>query len=297
MKRGVLFGILVVGLGLWDVERTSAQDDVSALVKRATAYVDRFQTEFGSVVSEERYQQRIRRPLGSNTSTSSRNSGPTDTVLVSDFLLVQVPGEGWVPFRDVFERDGSRVRDREDRLASLFLKGTSRSTFEQARTIMNEGARYNIGNIERNINAPTFTLPFLTPLHLYRFTFSAGGHDELGTIIEFKETGRPTFITTSGGRDLPVTGRVWVDEVRGTVLKTELVAVDTTVEAHITVTFRRDEALGFWVPARMDERYRGRSGSVVTTEVVGTATYSKFRRFQVTTSEDLAPPQPVADGR
>ena len=73
--------------------------------------------------------------------------GPTETVLVSDFLLVQVPGEGWLPFRDVFERDGKQVRDREERLAALFLKGSSRSAFEQARAIMDEGARYNIGNV------------------------------------------------------------------------------------------------------------------------------------------------------
>jgi hypothetical protein len=297
MKRGVLLGAWVMGFGLVSLEQSSAQEDISALLKKATAYVDNYQTMFGSVVSEERYEQRIRRPLGA-TSTSSRNSGPTDTVLVSDFLLVQVPGEGWIPFRDVFERDGRKVRDREDRLASLFLKATDRTTFDQARTIMNEGARYNIGSIERNINAPTFTLPFLTPLHLYRFTFSAGGRDDSGTIIEFKETVRPTYIATAGGRDLPVTGRFWVDEATGTVRKTGLDAVDTTVEAHITVTYRPDDALGFWVPAQMDERYRGRSGSVVTTEVVGKATYSKFRRFQVTTSEDLAPPvQSAEDGR
>ena len=61
-----------------------------------------------------------------------------ETVLVSDFLLVQVPGEGWLPFRDVFERDGKQVRDRQERLAALFLKGSSRSAFAQARAIMDE---------------------------------------------------------------------------------------------------------------------------------------------------------------
>jgi hypothetical protein len=60
-----------------------------------------------------------------------------------------------LPFRDVFERDGKQVRDRQERLAALFLKGSSRSAFEQARAIMDEGARYNIGNVARNINMPT----------------------------------------------------------------------------------------------------------------------------------------------
>ena len=131
-----------------------------------------------------------------------------ETVLVSDFLLVQVPGEGWLPFRDVFERDGKQVRDRQERLSTLFLNGSSRSAFDQARAIMDESARYNIGNVSRNINVPTLPLPFLTALHRQRFAFKAGKRDDddPGAVIEFKETGRPTFITTTGNRDLPVTG-------------------------------------------------------------------------------------------
>ena len=64
-------------------------------------------------------------------------------------------------------------------------------------------------------------------------------------------------------------------------------AVDTSVECHITVTYRRDDALGLWVPARMEERYRRPGDSM---QVTGVATYSRFRRFQVTTSEDVGAP-------
>jgi hypothetical protein len=105
--------------------------------------------------------------------------------------------------------------------------------------------------------------------------------------VEFRETERPTFVSTSGGRDLPVSGRVWIDEATGVIRKTELDATDVTVEAHITVTYRRDDALGVWVPARMDERYKRRGDSA---QVSGTATYSRFRRFQVTTSENVEAP-------
>ncbi len=70
-----------------------------------------------------------------------------------------------------------------------------------------------------------------------------------GTIVEFKETSRPTYMATTGGRDLPVYGRFWVDAGTGTILRTELHAVDTGVEAHITVHFaarrrRRDVRAG-----------------------------------------------------
>ena len=239
-------------------------------------------------MAEERYEQSIRRVAISNSTTVQRGgSGPTDTVLVSDFLLVQVPGEGWLPFRDVFERDGKQVRDRQERLSTLFLTNSSRSAMDQARAIMDESARYNIGNIARNINVPTLALPFLLAEHRKRFSFKIGkrDEDEPGVVIEFKETGRPTFISTTGARDLPVNGRFWIDERDGTVLKTELHAVDTSVEAHIVVTYEFDASTGLRVPVRMEERYRrGRDPS----EVRGVATYSRFRRFQVNTSEEIA---------
>jgi hypothetical protein len=258
------------------------------LLDRASRYIESFQRNFGTVVAEERYEQTLRRVPGSNTTSVQRGGGgPTQTVLVSDFLLVQVPGQGWLPFRDVFERDGRQVRDRQERLSELFLKGASRGAFDQAKAIMDEGARYNIGNVARNINVPTLPLPFLTPLHRQRFSFKAGKREDSdpGAVIEFRETGRPTFISTTGGRDLPVSGRFFVDERDGTVLRTELHAVDTGVEAHIDVTYEPDAGTGLRVPVKMEERFRRARDPM---EVRGVATYSRFRRFQVNTSEELA---------
>ena len=276
---------LATAIGFVLVPTAQAQVSLEELLARAGAYVESVQRNFGSIVAEERYEQTIRRAPGANSTSVQRGgSGPTETVLVSDFLLVQVPGEGWLPFRDVFERDGKQVRDREERLAKLFLGG-SRNAIDQARAIMNEGARYNIGNVERNINTPTLPLPFLTSLKK-RFTFKLVKRedDDPGEVIEFKETGRPTFITTAGNRDLPVSGRFWVDAGDGTILRTELHAVDTSVEGHILVRYEMDAGIGMRVPARMEERYRrGRDPN----EVRGVATYSRFRRFQVSTSEEI----------
>jgi hypothetical protein len=262
--------------------------DVGALVDRAVTYVERYQQNFGSVVSEERYEQRLRRiAIAGGSSVQQRGgSGPQETTLVSDFLLVEVKGEGWLPFRDVFERDGKPVRDREARLATIFLKG-GRNAFDQARAVMDEGARYNIGNINRNINTPTLALAFLTERHRHRFEFKLGKREDSdpGVPIDFREKGRPTFIATTGGRDLPVSGRFWISEADGTVLRSQLDALDTGVEAHITVTYQKDDGIGLFVPARMEERYRRPRDPM---EVYGVATYSRFRRFQVSTSEELA---------
>jgi hypothetical protein len=265
----------------------AAQVDVSTLVDRASTYVEAFQQSFGSVVAEERYEQRLRRvPNPTQTNVQQRGGGgPQETTLLSDFLLVEVKGEGWLPFRDVFERDGRPVRDREQRLAAIFLKG-GRNAFDQARTIMDEGARYNIGNINRNINTPTLALAFLTPRHRHRFEFKLGKRDDddPGVEVEFRETARPTFVSTTNGRDLPVRGRFWISETDGTVVRSELDAVDTGVEAHIAVTYQKDDGIGLFVPARMEERYRRPRDPF---EVHGVATYSRFRRFQVSTSEEL----------
>ena len=94
-------------------------------------------------------------------------------------------------------------------------------------------------------------------------------------------------------RGATVAGTTWrdptgwscrIDEADGTVLRSQLDALDTGVEAHITVTYQKDDAIGLFVPARMEERYRRPRDSF---EVHGVATYSRFRRFQVSTSEEL----------
>jgi hypothetical protein len=264
-----------------------AQTDLQSVVSRASAFVEDFQKNFGLMVAEERYEQDVRLTTN-NILLRGRGAGstaPSRAVLRSDFLLVRTPDGRWMPFRDVFEHNGMPVRDRQDRLAKLFLEDT-RDALDQARLIMEESARYNIGgNISRTINLPTMALDFLIEPHRPRFAFTDGGRDETGRIIVYKEQGRPTYIVTTNDRDLPVTGRYWVDEATGRVEKTELDAVDVAVEAHITVTYRTDPASGAWVPGRMEERYVRRGDP---NEVRGVATYSNFRRFRVETSEEVA---------
>ena len=283
-RRDAALAALVCLLSPASCVSVSAQAPLplETVVGRAFDYVERFQRDFGSMVAEERYEQVLRQASGFAR-------GDTRRVLRSDFLLVNVPGQGWTPFRDVFEVDGREVRDRQDRLTTLFLGGTTDSALDQARRIMDESARYNIGVGTRNINVPTLALMFLSPDVRGGMRFTEGRADRAadGRVIEFTEARRPTVITTTGGRDLPARGRIWVDEATGTVTRTELQAEDTGVEAVVTVAFQRDEALGMWVPRRMEDRFRRRGD---TAEVRGVATYTRFRRFQVSTSEDIATP-------
>jgi hypothetical protein len=278
-RRALLAAACLVAL----VSNAFAQSEIRALVDRAAAYVDEFQRRFGSMVTEERYEQSVQEPIAFGSRARPQFERVT---LVSDFLLVQLPGEGWTPFRDVFERNGTKMRDREERLTKLFLEGASRSSFEQAGQIMRESSRYNIGSIERTINLPTLPLLYVTSAHRDRFTFELVKRDpQEGTLVEFREVRGPTYVTTRDGKDMPSAGRYWIDEPTGAIRRTELDVVDPSVEAHIKVTYRFDDSLKVWVPVRMDERYRNR---LTTSEVRGVATYSRFRKFQVSTTEEIA---------
>jgi hypothetical protein len=289
MRRARRFCILPFALCLAAVA-ASAQSPTAPIVPpldtvlpRMFAYVEQFLRDLGAMVAEEQYVQSVR------SSAAFTRGGDTRRELKSDFLLVNVPGQGWTPFRDVFEADGRAVRDRQDRLTSLFLTGTTADALDQARRIMDEGARYNIGGGTRNINVPTLALMYLGPDTRSGVRFTEGKADRAaeGRVIEFVEVQRPTLIGTTGSRNLPAKGRLWVDDATGTIVRTELRADDTSVEAEVTVTFELDASIGRWLPKRMEDRFKRRGDS---SEVRGVATYSRFRRFQVSTTEELAPP-------
>jgi hypothetical protein len=281
---------------------TQAPVTLDGLRARATSYVSDYEKAFALLVSEEQYVQEIRRPINPGTNVSRTNPGGGMTggdivrrqVLRSDYLLVQLgEGAGWMPFRDVFAVDGTTVRDREDRLAKLFLRNDA-SRFELADRIAAESTRHNIGNVSRTINIPTLAMMFLHPRVRERFTFALHAEESLNGIVtrrlSYREVARPTLTKTTRGRDLPVVGDLWIEPSTGAVVKTVLHAGDPDLRASITVTFRRDAGVEIWVPAQMDEHYQNQNSS---NEIYATATYSNVRKFQVATVVKLAQPPGV----
>ncbi len=269
---------LVVGLA---TATLAGQEPALVVVQRAAAYVADYQQQLAMVVAQERYDQEVRYPAPPMSRTRDITSR---TVLTSDFLLVRGPDARWVPFRDVFERDGIPVRDREERLSALFLSNPG-TAFEQAMRIAEESARYNIGNISRTINVPTLALEFLSDGHRGRFAFVADGGAGGVRIIRYQEQRGPTYIRTTNNRNLPTAGRFWIHEETGRVERSELRTTDPLVDAVITVTYRPDSVTGLWVPDRMEEQYNHKADR---SEIRGTAVYSRYRRFQITTSDELA---------
>jgi hypothetical protein len=270
------------------------------LLERAGAYVVEFEKRFSNVVTEERYIQEstdARNNLPSSRTAPLTTGGTQPNIrrreLKSDFLLVKLAmTDEWLPFRDVFEVDKHRVRDREDRLSKLFLRPTG-STLEQARQIMEESARYNIGNVQRTINLPVFALAVLRPAMQPRVQFSKARLDATvgpdAYVVEYREHASPSLIQGPRGREMFCHGRFWIEAATGRVLKSELIVDDPAVRASVTTRYKIDQAYGVAVPIDMKEEYGLPNGARVT----GVATYGNFRRFDVRVSDDIVMPVPV----
>jgi VWFA-related protein len=273
--------------------RPPARDaELERLLGRASDYVIGYQREYSLLVAEENYLQSAR--------------GVRQQIR-SDLLLVRRPADdGWVSFRDVFEVNRVIVRDREERLKRLFLDPSAEAQ-AQLRAIKEESARYNIGG--RTINVPLFPLKFLEPDNLRHFEYKAAGQQNVGGVeasrVAFAEWARPTLvryspdqipvISNSQLRDIPASGWFLVDPVSGAIVGTrmQLTYDPDSVVYQIEVRYQRDAALGLWVPQEMRETYSiGRPGSSDRSVLLdGRATYSKFRRFQVTTREQITIPK------
>ena len=261
-------------------------DDLQGLLDRATSYMSAYLASFSSVVVEETYEQIVSTPP-----MAFRPGFVASRRLRSDLLLVQLPGHtGWTPFRDVFEVDGKAVRDRDDRLKKLFLEMPP-DALTTARTILDEGARYNIGRVYRNINQPMLPLVFLLPQHVSHFKFTPRGEDEVEGVrasrVDYEETARPTLILQDKtNHDMPVSGSFWIDPTTGRVVKVRLETSDGHFRMQETVIYRQDSTLGLWAPAEMRETYAS-----VGERIYGKATYANFRRFQVKTDTRIRTPK------
>ena len=271
------------------------------VLQRAAAYVAEFSQQLSGIVAEETYTQQVREL------TTRSSAVALERLLRSDLLLVRPDSsDRYIEFRDVFEVNGKAVRDRDDRLMRLFVEPGADAN--QVKNIIDESARYNIGNIPRNINTPMLPLYFLQSAQQHRFKFkrarrggpALSGYDapsgvaatfRVSTeawIIEFDETRRSTVIRTNDGRDFPASGRFWIVPDTGAVLMTELVMDSRAVRGVIDVSYQSEPLLGFRVPVEMRERYVTRNE-----RVEGVATYGRFRQFQVRTDENIAiPPLP-----
>ena len=263
-----------------------ADPALATVLEKAGEYVVEYGDTFRDIVAEETYTQRA----GGRVQNSR-----------SDLVYVSTPGAiPWTCYRDVFEVNGQRVRDREARVEKLFLAESKASAVEKANAIIAESARYNFGWARRTINVPTLPLLFLHPANQERFRFERKGRRRFGdreaVEIALEEIQQPTLVNDGEGGDVPASGHVFVDALNGTVLRTDITFrfMPDRGLARLAAEYRFDPTLGLWLPAEMKEDYRNLYGTFQpvfrgTTE--GAARYAKYRRFGVATEERVALPQ------
>lgn len=287
--------------------------DPGVMADRLADYAERFEREIAVVVAEERFVQTIQPwrgiPSGPEQEAALtwvepgakvKTSGPiiARRQLLSDVLLVQLKGQQWQSYRDVAEVDGRPVRDRADRVQRLFLSGSG-DLAGRFQEIALESARYNLGDIRRDVNLPTVTLSLLRRVNHARFQFKRQKDETVDgracRVLAYRETQKPTLISTRNAGDIFIYGRIWIDQADGRVLRTEL-RFDRSMRSNglrcaIRTDYGRVEGFDVLLPVRMWEWYEGVTvtGRIMAdvTAAQGLATYSKFRRFQVSTSEEI----------
>jgi hypothetical protein len=302
--------VLAVGLLLaWPPRVTARQEQaLSDVLDRAGSYVEAFQKQLSGIVAEETYVQEILPVAGMNA-----RGRKVQRRLRSDLLLLRPEGAViWVQFRDVFDVDGTPVRDRQERLAKLFLSG-GLSAAKQAEEIRAQSARYNIGTIVRTMNVPVLPLAVLAPSSQPRFRFtvddrrgnsrrpSIGSEAVAATptfkvtaevwVVRFEEIEGPTLVWTTGGGDIFSHGRFWIEPDTGRILISEMITEDARVRGELLVSYQSQPLLGLLVPIELRERYTEKAPPALLPTITGQATYSNFRRFEVSVDQTIGPIQ------
>jgi VWFA-related protein len=261
-------------------DRKGVTTPLATVLERAGRYVLHYEETFRNLVAEELYRQWGPDPRG--------GGGQVARTLRSDLVFVRLPGPlPWGTFRDVYEVDGQKVRDRERRLEKLFFAPKA-SEFERAQAILDDSSRYNLGRAYRNINVPALGLLFLRPENQRRLAFKRKGTRTIAGFptveVAFEEKASPTLVHDRWNNDVPASGRFWIDETRGTVLRTEIVydlSPDNRERGFVATEYRREPSLECFVPDTMTELF-GWIDSV--------ARYTNYRRFEVSIGTAAALP-------
>lgn len=269
--------------------RRGRQQALDDLLEQAGRYVLQYERAFWLLALDEFTEQWLERPNnpGSNLSRSNPGGGMltgglrAKHIIKSEYVLVAAgEGRGWVPFRDVVSVDGKERRFPDERVVRMFRSGNE-DAFDLASQLHDESRQYDLGTVTRTINIPMLGLSLLHPEIRERFTFKHEAEETMAgrsvVRVSYRESYKPTLIKTYRGRDLALTGRMWIEPETGVVVKTDMTAADPAVRAVVTVTFRRDGEIGFWVPERMEEYYKA---NLALDDIFAVSTFSTPRVYQ-----------------
>lgn len=264
-------------------EASAVTPELIAFLTRATDYVTGFESAVPGYACDEQYDQTLSRWKLGQVLVSGRTTTKEDWFLdkrrklLSEYVLLKAPvPTGWLSFRDVLQSDGTKVRERMNRLAQVFAAG-GLATLQKAQEIMNESVKFNIGFGQRNMDMPTLALVVLDPANRARFFLRKEAEVTVDGVpawqLAYQEIGSPTLFVGTRDRNFPLEGRLWIDANLGRVLRTTLHLAMDENDADISVEYKRVEELGgAWVPVEMQETY--------TSETLKLECVSKYSNFR-----------------
>jgi hypothetical protein len=258
-------------------QRTTSGDPT---LDKAQTYVTKFVETFASVMWREQSTQEDRTRRQFNASGTRFLTLRAKRNIVADMLFLWLDRESkWIAVRDVMSVDGVPLQDQDRPAASAFNR--RELSINDLKGLAALNGRFDIGQIVHTFNEPTLAMLFLTARERHRFSFSRPKDERLtGRSVftyEYKEVVHPTYVQDHA-RDVPASGKVWLDRSSSAVLQTLLELTDPEAGLKGQITIRYGTALNFdvLVPVEMREVYSSAAGEEITT----TATYSDFRRFE-----------------
>jgi hypothetical protein len=277
------------------------------LLAHVGKYVRGFQHDFATVLSDESYQQK---EMYSSRIAGKEKVTRAERAMQSEMLFLWLPEEReWLAVRNVLSVDRKAVPDSRARLEQ-WLANSTPGAMGRLRNLRDEGARFNIGRLGRNLSDPTLALKVVDPAYQSRFDFTLDGSELINGIavvklafIEREQT--PTMISVDG-HAVTSKGAIWATP-SGIVMRTRLELTDprTLIDASMLVFYGRDGKLGGWLPVRMEEEYSQHAEqptvapflngqNVVVANgyretVTCSASYTNYRRFE--TSARIVPPK------
>jgi hypothetical protein len=264
--------------------------DLETVIARGSEYVSQYEAELGNLIGAEEY---VQNSILMDNSSPPRVARRIQRRTSSDFLIIQV-GSEWTALRKVNRVDGQRVKEEPPSFEDAFDDSPATNA-RRLQEMKDESIAYNLGEVRREINLPTFTLKVLRKSEVGRFMFERMGTARIEGIqtwrIRFREVSGRSLVSGANGESLYSHGTLWIEPETGRVLQTELEVENPYAQVRLTgrilVTYGAAKKANILVPVLMTERYESRYNTIDCR-----ADYSNFRPFEVDVKFEISPPQP-----
>jgi hypothetical protein len=291
-RRPLLLLIFLISLSAVVAAQVSQQNaaELNSVISRASDYATQYEADLGNLIGNEDYVQ---------TSVWLDNGNPPRVARrmqrrsQSDFLIIQV-GMEWAALRKVNRVDGLKVKEAAQKFEEAF-DDSPQANAKRLQDMKKESTEYNLGDVQREINLPTFALKVLRKDSLAHFSFERAGTAKIDGVqtwkIRFREEGEAgTLVVGAKGERLVSYGTLWIEPETGRVLQTEFEVENPytkfAVKGRSTVTYGAGKKVQILVPAMMVEHYESTYHTVDCR-----ADYSNFRPFEVDVKFEIGLPQ------